>query len=304
MVRLLVRTIKSASELESVNANNNDEKAQNVLEFREPKNLTAATPNQPPEARLASAFYRHDGEASPLEVINIRIRSATLLHRGNACQEFATLTMSVDADSMDMLTEIDRLCLAAAVAQSGQWFQNKLPESAIVEFFSPCVTLDTGRDRRAGRSVVARLRLSTTASEVHSMIASIAPGDCYDVTLRLTGICFKKQHFWPHWKVTAATPIRKPPPIPSPATYDFQDSHSDDSLSSDEIAYPDPEDVADVTRRLSSRIANIRDFGRKLIDDIGEAESKLNGCTYRKLSAIDAVSKDLDEIEDKLTRQK
>jgi len=140
-----------------------------------------------------------------VSVPNVAVKVARArVVRLTAQKKSATLLVKVNKVATKFMLAFDEQCLGIATSHASEWFMHKVNPSLIEDFFRPSTEVNAKSDG----SIVVRFKLVMSDDD---LVPSLSAGSDYDLTLKLVGLQFRKQHFCAVWKMASSSAAAEQP---------------------------------------------------------------------------------------------
>jgi Family of unknown function (DUF5871) len=219
-----------------------------AIGFREPKKVSS-------DAFVCTGFVAPNGDG-----LQLRVSEASVL-RVTASKSSATIIVKVPKFATRLLAALDEHSVSEAMRNTDAWFMHKMSPTLIEDFYKPSTEVNS----KGQGGIAARFKLVLSDTDI---IPNLSSEVTYDMTIRLSGLQFRKQNFCLVWKLVQAKPAKA---AAAPNKHgkvtscmfgdDDADDDSDDASSTatnndDDLIEPDAEDiermVADIAATLDA----------------------------------------------------
>lgn len=160
------------------------------------------------------------------------------------------------------VVSLDAFILKTTVENSKEWFQHDMKKETIRELYKGLVHYDAFQD-----APVIRCVCLPSSKGVPSDAPSL------DVDLQLVNIVFKKQQFFPRWKILRASPSQSTP------AHAFLEDDDDASVYDASEALPTHDEylgmIEDLENALSHHLGVLRDHSKQLHEEMQKIEGAL-----------------------------
>jgi hypothetical protein len=213
-----MKAIDVSSETTSVNLS--------TLSFAEPKSCGKDA------CLLCAATFVHDGKPDSL---TIRIPNAKIVRLATQ-KGSATVQVKINKPATKFMVGLDERCLHVALEKASVWFMHKVKTALIEDFFKPSTEVSNIAD-----GITVRYKLAVAEDD---MVPTLTEGHAYDLTLRLLGLQFRKQHFSALWSLTSVKGVSKK----HAADVTFVPADDASSGEPEDAGFTDDDIIADIAK--------------------------------------------------------